>query len=74
VTKLFGSAFPAINQVSVPPQAKKIHVDSASGSLVQISTTTPLISRAISSFCGGPAIHSKAAAFRVWSSSSIHPT
>ena len=40
VTKLFGSAFPAINQVSVRPQAKKIHVDSASGSLVQISTTT----------------------------------
>src|SRR5579862_3733475 len=40
VTKLFGSAFPAINQVTVRPQAKKIHVDSASGSLVQISTTT----------------------------------
>src|SRR5271157_3264338 len=40
VTKLFGSAFPANNQVSVRPQAKKIHVDSASGSLVQISTTT----------------------------------
>ena len=40
VTKLFGSAFPAINQVSVRPQAKKIHVDSASGSLVQISTIT----------------------------------
>jgi uncharacterized protein (TIGR03437 family) len=40
VTKLFGAAFPALSQVSVRPQAKKIHVDSASGSLVQISTTT----------------------------------
>jgi uncharacterized protein (TIGR03437 family) len=40
VTKLFGSAFPAINQVSVRPTAKKIHVDSASGNQVQISTTT----------------------------------
>ncbi len=40
VTKLFGSAFPAINQVSVRPQAKKIHVDSVSGSVAQISTTT----------------------------------
>jgi uncharacterized protein (TIGR03437 family) len=40
VTKLFGSAFPAINQVSVRPKAKKIHVDSVSGSLAQISTTT----------------------------------
>ena len=45
VTKIFssgllGSAFPAINQVSVRPQAKKVHVDSVSGSLVQISTTT----------------------------------
>jgi uncharacterized protein (TIGR03437 family) len=40
VTKLFGPPFPAISQVSVRPQAKKIHVDSGSGSLVQISTTT----------------------------------
>ncbi len=40
VTKLFGSAFPALNQVSVRPQAKGIHVDSVSGNLVQISTST----------------------------------
>ncbi len=40
VTKLFGTAFPAINHVSVRPTAKKIHVDSASGNAVQISTTT----------------------------------
>jgi uncharacterized protein (TIGR03437 family) len=40
VTKLFGSPFPAINNVSVRPHAKKIHVDSVSGSLAQISTTT----------------------------------
>ncbi len=40
VTKLFGSAFPGLNQVSVRPQAKKIHVDSVNGNLAQISTTT----------------------------------
>jgi hypothetical protein len=40
VTKLFGSPFPAMNQVSVRPQAKKIHVDSVNGNLTQISTTT----------------------------------
>ncbi len=40
VTKLFGSAFPAISQVSVRPTAKGIHVDSVSGSTVQLSTTT----------------------------------
>ncbi len=40
VTKLWGTAFPAINHVSVRPQAKGIHVDSASGSTVQISTNT----------------------------------
>ncbi len=40
VTKLWGSAFPAINHVSVRPQAKGIHVDSAGGSTVQISTST----------------------------------
>ncbi len=40
VTKLWSSPFPAINQVSVRPSAKGIHVDSVSGSTVQISTTT----------------------------------
>ncbi len=40
VTKLWSSAFPAANHVSVRPQAKAIHVDSASGNLVQLSTTT----------------------------------
>ncbi|HEY2860577.1 MAG TPA: hypothetical protein VGJ21_19315, partial [Terracidiphilus sp.] len=40
VTKLWGSAFPAINHVSVRPKAKGIHVDSAGGNMVQISTTT----------------------------------
>jgi uncharacterized protein (TIGR03437 family) len=40
VTKLFGSPFPAISHVSVRPAAKKIHVDSASGNVVQISTYT----------------------------------
>ena len=41
VTKLWGSSFPAIDQVSVRPQAKAIQVDSASGNVVQLSTTTP---------------------------------
>ena len=40
VTKLLGSAFPAINHVSVRPRAKGIHVDSVSGNTVQISTST----------------------------------
>jgi uncharacterized protein (TIGR03437 family) len=40
VTKIFGSAFPAIGHVSVRPSAKGIHVDSVSGSVVQLSTTT----------------------------------
>jgi uncharacterized protein (TIGR03437 family) len=40
VTKLWGTAFPAINHVSVRPHAKGIHVDSASGNLVQLSTAT----------------------------------
>ena len=40
VTKLFGAAFPGVNHVSVRPTAKGIHVDSVSGSLVQISTNT----------------------------------
>jgi hypothetical protein len=40
VTKLFGSAFPAIDQMSVRPLAKGIHVDSVSGSTVQLSTNT----------------------------------
>jgi uncharacterized protein (TIGR03437 family) len=40
VTKLFSGAFPAVSQVSVRPQAKKVHVDSVSGNQVQISTTT----------------------------------
>ena len=40
VTKLWGSAFPTINNVSIRPRAKGVHVDSASGSVVGISTTT----------------------------------
>jgi uncharacterized protein (TIGR03437 family) len=40
VTKLFGTAFPAMDHVSVRPRAKSIHVDSVSGSTVQLSTTT----------------------------------
>ena len=40
VTKLFGSPFAASNHVSVRPAAKGIHVDSVSGSTVQVSTTT----------------------------------
>ena len=40
VTKLFGSAFPAIGHVSVRPTAKGIQVDSVSGNTVQLSTNT----------------------------------
>jgi uncharacterized protein (TIGR03437 family) len=40
VTKLFGAVFPAINHVSVRPTVKGIHVDSVSGSTVQLSTST----------------------------------
>jgi len=40
VTKLFGAVFPSVGQVSVRPTAKAIHVDSVSGSLAQLSTTT----------------------------------
>ena len=40
VIKLFGSAFPDISHVSVRPTPKGIHVDSVSGSTVQVSTTT----------------------------------
>jgi len=40
VTKLFGSAFPAIDHVSVRPRAKEIHVDSMSGGTIQLSTNT----------------------------------
>jgi len=40
VTKLFGIPFPAIGQVSVRPRVKGIHVDSVSGSTVQLSTST----------------------------------
>jgi uncharacterized protein (TIGR03437 family) len=40
VAKLFGASFPAISQVSVRPSAKAIHVDSVSGNLVQLSTST----------------------------------
>ena len=40
VTKIWGTPFPAINQVSVRPRAKGIHVDSASGNTIQLSTNT----------------------------------
>jgi hypothetical protein len=40
VTKLFGTPFPALDQVSVRPRVKGVHVDSVSGSTVQLSTST----------------------------------
>jgi uncharacterized protein (TIGR03437 family) len=40
VTKLWGSNFPAINQISVRPRAKGIQVSSVSAMTVQLSTTT----------------------------------
>jgi hypothetical protein len=38
VTKLFGTPFPTIDHLSVRPKVKGIHVDSVSGSSVQLST------------------------------------
>jgi hypothetical protein len=40
VNKLFGNPFPTIDHVSVRPRVKGIHVDSVSGSTVQLSTST----------------------------------
>jgi uncharacterized protein (TIGR03437 family) len=40
VTKLFGTPFPTIDHVSVRPKVKGIHVDSVSGSTLQLSTNT----------------------------------
>jgi len=40
VTKIFGSNFPAIGQMSVRPAAKGIQISSVSPTVVQLSTTT----------------------------------
>jgi uncharacterized protein (TIGR03437 family) len=40
VTKIFGSSFPPINQMSVRPKAKGIQISSVSPTTVQLSTTT----------------------------------
>ena len=40
VTKIFGSSFPAIGQMSVRPAAKGIQIGSVSPTVVQLSTTT----------------------------------
>jgi len=40
VTKIFGSSFPALSQMSVRPQQKGIQLSSVSPTIVQLSTTT----------------------------------
>jgi uncharacterized protein (TIGR03437 family) len=40
VTKIFGSNFPAISQMSVRPSAKRIQISSVNATTVQLATTT----------------------------------